>query len=77
MMAFRFPSSPSPGRLPFCLLPPGRQITNPDVADGPWKLENEARPFVRKIAMLKKENGASFRPMENGVCLAKAESACR
>jgi hypothetical protein len=29
-----------------------------------WKLEKEARPFVRKFAMLKKENGASFRTME-------------
>jgi len=29
-----------------------------------WKLEKEARPFVRKIAVLKAENGASFRTME-------------
>jgi hypothetical protein len=35
MMAFRFPSSPSLGRLPFCLLSPGRPIANPDVLDRP------------------------------------------
>lgn len=29
-----------------------------------WKLEKEARPFVRKIATMKKENGSSFRTME-------------
>ncbi|SFH72567.1 hypothetical protein [Bradyrhizobium sp. cf659] len=34
------------------------------LAETTWKLEKEARPFVRKIAVLKKENGASFRMME-------------
>lgn len=34
------------------------------LAESMWKLEKEARPFVRKIAVLKKENGASFRMME-------------
>src|SRR5204863_5989520 len=29
-----------------------------------WKLEKEARPFVRKSAMLQQENGTSFRSME-------------
>jgi hypothetical protein len=29
-----------------------------------WKLEKEARPFVRKLAVTKKENGTSFRMME-------------
>ena len=29
-----------------------------------WKLEKEARPFVRKFALVKKENDSSFRMME-------------
>jgi hypothetical protein len=34
------------------------------LAETTWKLEKEARPFVRKFAVLKKENGTSFRMME-------------
>ncbi|MFK4507281.1 hypothetical protein LPJ38_26090 [Bradyrhizobium daqingense] len=34
------------------------------LAETTWKLEKEARPFVRKIATVKKENGSSFRTME-------------
>jgi hypothetical protein len=34
------------------------------LAETAWKLEQEARPFLRKVAMLKKENGSSFRTME-------------
>lgn len=34
------------------------------LAETTWKLGKEARPFIRKVAMLKKENGTSFRTME-------------
>ncbi|WP_177196197.1 hypothetical protein [Bradyrhizobium sp. OK095] len=34
------------------------------LAETRWKLEKEARPFVRKVAVLKQENGTSFRMME-------------
>ena len=39
-------------------------IDTRSLAETAWKLEKEARPFARKFAMLKKENGASFRVME-------------
>ncbi|MDH2342121.1 hypothetical protein [Bradyrhizobium sp. SSUT77] len=39
-------------------------IDTRSLAETAWKLEKEAHPFVRKIAMLKQENGASFRSME-------------
>ncbi|HEV2155815.1 hypothetical protein [Bradyrhizobium sp.] len=34
------------------------------LAETTWKLEKEARPFVRKYAVMKKENDPSFRMME-------------
>jgi hypothetical protein len=34
------------------------------LAETTWKLEKEAKPFIRKIATVKKENGSSFRTME-------------
>ncbi|MCK1720211.1 hypothetical protein [Bradyrhizobium sp. 141] len=34
------------------------------LAETMWKLEKQARPFVRKVAVMKKENGTSFRTME-------------
>ncbi|MBR1127966.1 hypothetical protein [Bradyrhizobium iriomotense] len=34
------------------------------LAETAWKLEKDARPFVRKIAVMKKENDSSFRTME-------------
>ncbi|MCP3389409.1 hypothetical protein NLM27_11565 [Bradyrhizobium sp. CCGB12] len=34
------------------------------LAETTWTLEKEARPFIRKIATMKKENGSSFRTME-------------
>ncbi|MBR0783119.1 hypothetical protein [Bradyrhizobium iriomotense] len=34
------------------------------LAETAWKLEKDARPYVRKIAVMKKENASSFRTME-------------
>lgn len=34
------------------------------LAETTWTLGKEARPFIRKVAMLKTENGTSFRTME-------------
>ncbi|MGX1323119.1 hypothetical protein AB7M17_006572 [Bradyrhizobium sp. USDA 377] len=34
------------------------------LAETAWKLEKDARPYVRKIAVMKKENDSSFRTME-------------
>jgi len=34
------------------------------LAETTWTLEKEARPFVRKFAVMKRENGTSFRMME-------------
>jgi hypothetical protein len=39
-------------------------IDTRSLAETAWKLEKEARPFVRKFAILKKESGGSFRVME-------------
>jgi len=33
-------------------------------AEGMWRLETGTRPFISKIAVMKKQNGASFRTME-------------
>ncbi|MCK1733224.1 hypothetical protein IVA79_04455 [Bradyrhizobium sp. 138] len=34
------------------------------LAETMWRLEKQARPFVRKVAVMKKENGTLFRTME-------------
>lgn len=39
-------------------------IDTRSLAETMWKLEKEARPFIRKIAVLKKADGSSFRTME-------------